>query len=293
MKRLLSKVGNFKALVLGNLLLTGENGYWTTLPAMRFEPLFLQTLKLMEQLAKQLGIGAMMVKDFFQRDLVVEAAGYHPLSFQPAMVLELPPEWKSFDDYIEAMSSKYRVRTRRAYKKGQSIDFKSLAIQEIELRNAELYELYLQVLDNADFNALTAHPDYFLQLKRHLKEDFDLVGCFIQQQLVGFFTTIRNHEELECHFIGLEASSNREHQVYLNMLYRMVEKGIQLGVHQISMARTALEIKSSVGAVAHQQFSYLRHRLPVLNHILPYVVRFMEPQEQWIPRHPFSKNETP
>ncbi len=290
-KRLLSKVGNFNALVMGNLLLTGQHGYWTSLSKTKFEPLFLHALRVFDQLASQLGIGAIMVKDFFQRETTLEKSGYHPLNFQPAMLMELPDSWKTFDDYVEAMSSKYRVRTRRAFKKGQKIEYRSLDVQEIELRKEELNALYMQVLESADFNALTAHPDYFWQLKKQLGEDFSLVGCFYNQQLCGFFTTIRNHQEMECHFIGLDAAANREHQIYLNMLYRMVEKGIQLGVRQISFARTALEIKSSVGAVAHTQYSYLKHRNPILNNILPLVVRFMEPREEWIPRHPFAKGE--
>jgi len=290
-KRLLSKVGNFNALVMGNLLLTGQHGYWTTLSSTKFEPLFSHALRVFDQLASQLGIGAVMVKDFFQRETILEKSGYHPLNFQPAMLMELPESWKTFDDYVEAMSSKYRVRTRRAFKKGQKIEYRPLDVQEIELRKEALYQLYIQVLESADFNAITAHPDYFWQLKKQLGEDFSLVGCFCDQQLCGFFTTIRNHQEIECHFIGLDAAANREHQIYLNMLYQMVKKGIHLGVRQISFARTALEIKSSVGAVAHTPYSYLRHRNPILNTILPIVVRFMEPREEWTPRHPFAKSE--
>lgn len=291
LKRLLSKVGDFKALVMGNLLLTGQHGYWTTLSKTKFEPLFVHALRVFDQLANQMGIGAMMVKDFFQREMILEKSGYHPLNFQPAMLMELPQSWKTFDDYVEAMSSKYRVRTRRAFKKGQKIEYRSLEVQEIELRKEELYRLYFQVLESADFNAITAHPDYFWQLKKNLGGDFTLVGCFCDQQLCGFFTTIRNHQELECHFIGLDFIANREHQIYLNMLYQMVKQGIHLRVGQISFARTALEIKSSVGAVAHTQYSYLKHRNSFLNAILPLVVRFMEPREEWTPRHPFAKNE--
>jgi hypothetical protein len=290
-KRLLSKVGNFNALVMGNLLLTGQHGYWTSLSNTKFEPLFLHSLRLFDQLASQLGIGAVMVKDFFQRETTLEKSGYHPLNFQPAMLMELPESWKTFDDYVEAMSSKYRVRTRRAFKKGQKIEYRPLDVQEIELRKEALYQLYIQVLESADFNAITAHPDYFWQLKKQLGEDFSLVGCFCDQQLCGFFTTIRNHQEMECHFIGLDSAANREHQIYLNMLYQMVKRGIHLGVRQISFARTALEIKSSIGAVAHTPYSYLRHRNPILNTILPIVVRFMEPREEWTPRHPFAKSE--
>ena len=29
------------------------------------------------------------------------------------MVLHFPPEWQSFEDYINALQSKYRVRARR------------------------------------------------------------------------------------------------------------------------------------------------------------------------------------
>ncbi|MBK6950002.1 MAG: hypothetical protein IPH16_19740 [Haliscomenobacter sp.] len=60
-------------------------------------------------------------------------------------------------------------------------------------------------------------------------------------------------------------------------------------MNRVVFARTALEIKSSVGAVARPARVYLAHVNPFLNCLLPYAVRLVEPKEEWTPRHPFRE----
>ena len=43
---------------------------------------------------------------------------YKEFSIQPKMILHLREDWTTFEDYLAAMTSKYRVRAKRAFKKG-------------------------------------------------------------------------------------------------------------------------------------------------------------------------------
>lgn len=291
LRRWLSRLGNFRVLVLGNLLLTGEHAYWrqNQLEHRTWEQLFQQAAQVFERLARQKKIRSIMIKDFLERQEYLARIGFHALDFQPTMLMDLPPQWKSFDDYLEVLSSKYRVRVRRAIKKAQGLQWRELDLRQLDIFGAEIERLYHAVIDQADFNMLQVDARYFYELKAHLDRDFELIGCFQGERLIGFFTTIRNGAEMECHFIGLHPEINRMHQVYLNMLLKMIEQGIRWRVKRISFARTALEIKSSVGAQAFPLYAYLKHRYPLLNRILPLVVRFMEPKEPWVPRHPFHQ----
>ncbi|MBL7791259.1 MAG: GNAT family N-acetyltransferase, partial [Saprospiraceae bacterium] len=87
----------------------------------------------------------------------------------------------------------------------------------------------------------------------------------------------------------LHDDANTHHQLYLNMLYDIVKQGIETGAKRVVFSRTAMEIKSSVGATPHYLHSFLRHRCWWGNLILPFMVRFLEPPVKWTGRHPFRR----
>ena len=149
-------------------------------------------------------------------------------------------------------------------------------------------DLYKQVSNRSAFNLLDLPADYFLQLKVKLGDKYRLFGYFIDKKLVGFFTTIDNGEELEAHFLGYDDSLNNSHQVYLNFLFDIVRIGIETRSKRIVFARTAHEIKSSVGAKAHEMYLYMRHENRFINRLLPYILNILSPREKWLPRSPFK-----
>ena len=113
---------------------------------------------------------------------------------------------------------------------------------------------------------------------------------FIAMSLgIGFSTAIYNHHELEAHFLGFDASYNRSHQLYLNILYDLVEEAIAAGCKTTTFSRTALEIKSSVGAEAEHLYCWMRSRIAIANPLVPVVARFIAPLPEWEPRHPFKE----
>ena len=132
------------------------------------------------------------------------------------------------------------------------------------------------------------HADYFSNLKYELEDNFRFFGYFKNGQLVGFYTTIKNGNDLEAHFLGYDLTENAEHQLYLNMLFDIIKTGISEKSKQIIFARTAHEIKSSVGAVAEEMSLFLKHENCLFNWILPYALPLLSPREIWTPRQPFK-----
>lgn len=290
LRLLLASWGKYRFMIWGNMFLTGSYNQWWQVAESEIPTLQKATLKVLNCLARQEKIQILMARDSFEREAILETAGYHAIDFQPNMVMPIPSSWKTFEDYLNAMSSKYRVRARRAAKKAECIIFKELDLRQIELFKDDLNALHHAVVSEADFNMIWVGKDYFVQLKEQLGNDFRLTACFEKERLLGFYTTIHNGKELEANFLGFDPQVNREYQLYLTMLYKMVEQAINLRCEQICFARTALEIKSSVGAVAQKTYIYLKHTNPLLNFILPTAVRFGEPKETWTPRHPFRED---
>jgi len=65
--------------------------------------------------------------------------------------------------------------------------------------------------------------------------------------------------------------------------------GIENNFKKVVYARTAMEIKSSVGAKANNMHIYMKHTNNfVANTILKGIVKYLNPIRQWQPRNPFK-----
>ena len=75
--------------------------------------------------------------------------------------------------------------------------------------------------------------------------------------------------------------------LYLNMLYNMIDYAIGNGYEEIIFGRTALEIKSSVGAQPTKMIGFMQHSNYFLNKVLPFFFAYFEPEVRWKERSPF------
>lgn len=282
-------------LICGNMLLTGEHGYWfddqKISPAKAAELLEKALTDVVEKMERQsMKLPITLVKDIVPARVeernVLGKTGYIEFCIQPNMVMPLP--YKHFDEYLEAMSTKYRTRAKRAFKKAAGIVKKELSLADIQRELPRIYSLYTDIARNAGFNMVDLNEDYIPALKRDLPNHFHLFAYYLEGCLVAFFTTIQNGTELDAHYLGLDKDLNHDLQLYLNILYDIVRAGIESGSERIVFARTALEIKSSVGAVAEDLYCYLRHQNSIANHFTGRLLDYLKPVEEWQPRHPFK-----
>lgn len=287
---------NHNLLVCGNLLLTGEHAYFFQESVERIAALELVEEALIftqKELASQgLHIDGIMIKD-------VEAIHRVPLqmladrkfsefAFHPNMVLQVREHWLSFDDYMDDISSKYKVRARKAFKSLDGIEKKELSAEELTALQGRLFELYKKVVDGQDFNMVSLTEPYMQQLKVQLGDLYKVYCYYLNGEMIGFFTTISNYDELEAHFLGFDPAFNREYQLYHNMLFDILKLGIEQRVKRIIYARTAMEIKSTLGAEAHEMYCYIRATNRLTNKILPSIVDYLKPSSDWVARNPFK-----
>ena len=296
LKGLVASKVDFNTIILGNVLLTGEHGFY-------FKDHIDKKLvnEIMDAAAnigfkqfekKGIKTSLFLLKDFHKdqrsTNTVFQEKGFREFTIQPSMIMDIRPEWKSFEDYLGAMTSKYRVRAKRAMKKAAGLTKVEMNEAMIEANVDLLYDLYCGIAENSGFNAVNLNKHYLLGLKKALGDDFKLVAFYDGDQLIGYLTAIRNHSELEAHFLGFDKSRNRDVQIYLNILYELVRIGIDAGLEKIVFARTALAIKSSVGAVAHEMYCYMKHQNAFSNKFTGPILDYLKPTEEWEPRHPFK-----
>jgi len=291
-RRWISKGINFSMLVCGNLMLTGGDAF-AFKDGMNKEKMDLLFVS-MEQMRDRTNADSVLIKDLREENRYKSwhkaRNTYGEFTIEPNMVLSLPSKWGSFDDYMGALTSKYRVRIRRAIKKGDSIRWRPYLKSDIAARNAEIYSLYLSVAHKADFNILRLHEQYFLNLATRYQENFDMYVWEEDDSIKAFYTLLKNGDQLEAHFLGYDPADNVDKQVYLNMLIRIIQHALDKNCTSIVFARTALEIKSSLGAEPIELYSYFKHKKHITNHIASRLMEWLRPDQQpWQPRRPFKK----
>ena len=295
-RKMVARTIRFRTLVCGNLLFSGPHAYHFNDPDIDAPTLVGEALL---QVSRQIdqdkgGIQGIFVKDFPPSEegalRQFKEIGYSLFEFLPCMQMCVQNEWNTFDDYMESLSSKYRVRAKRAFKKLGKVERRVMSSADLLTWKSELYALYRNVVDTAEFNMATVSEDYFYQMKELLPGTFEVIAYFDGDQPIAFFSYFLGEFGLEAHFIGFQQDLQRKRQLYLNILYDLIREGIDQGTHHIHFARTASEIKSSVGAVPENQTCLIRHRNPFWNAILGPVIRILQgPGEEWEARHPFRE----
>ena len=104
--------------------------------------------------------------------------------------------------------------------------------------------------------------NYFVEMKNVLGDKFCFMAYYHNDKLIGFRTSFILENSIEAHFIGLDYEVNKTLELYQNILYDYVKEAIDNNFKQLFLGRTASEIKSTVGAEAHQLTCYIRHRNP-------------------------------
>lgn len=289
---------NFSSHVLfiGNNMLTGQNAYCFS--ATIDQKAAVSTLKKasgalrtkFREQGKKIHITTFKDFDRPQAGLLSSSGfeQYYRFSTQPNMVFEIPGNWHSEADYIGALSKKYRDQYKRARKKSEGIIKRKLHLQEIIDHEETIYGLYFHVAKNAPFNTFFLAKNHFRVFKEILKDKFLFYGYFNDEKLIGFNTLIKNGNTIDTYFLGYDDSIQKEKMLYLNMLYDMIAYSINKGFEKIVFARTALEIKSSVGAKPVEMFGFIKHESALIDRFIATVFNYLEPKTAWHARNPFK-----
>ena len=204
------------------------------------------------------------------------------------MVFDIPENWKSEQDYIDALSKKYRDQYKRSRKRADGIKKRKLHLEDIITYEDTIYDLYFYVAKNAPFNTFFLAKNHFRVFKEILKDSFLFYGYFMDEKLIGFNTLIKNGTTIDTYFLGYDDAIQKEKMLYLNMLYDMIAFSINKGYKKIVFARTALEIKSSVGAKPQKMYGFIQHSNQLLNKKMSRIFPYLEPESSWKERNPFK-----
>jgi len=289
------KLKPIKLLVCGNVFVSGEHG------------IFIQKnqdkQKVIKEVAKAIShltnsnktltndISIYLIKDFIKESLSItnelHDLNYYSFNVEPNMVLKLDEDWNTFQVYLDAMKTKFRVKARRALKLSSHLVVKETSIENIKIILPEITKLYKKVSEKADFSLGDFNLETYMSLKNKFGDAYVLKTYWHQDNIVGFMSGIINTHSLDAHFVGIDYTLNREFAIYQRMLYDYVEIAISKKLKLINFGRTASEIKSSIGAIPQELTCYIRHKKSITNKFIKPFLNYIEPKP-FVQKNPFK-----
>lgn len=175
--------------------------------------------------------------------------------------------FKSFTNYIDSLRSPYRRRVKRALSYRDQLIIRKFESHEF---THEHYLLYRSIMKRTDNPLEILSMDYFIKYDSKLFEFLDstterLLG-FIQLKIIG--------SQLYFLFCGFNREDNEGYDLYCNMLLKIVEEGINLGVDRINFGQTSEESKLKIGCVEEERYMSIFHHNKVINRILQFLVPY-------------------
>ena len=233
-----------------------------------------------------------LIKDFINESLSITDSlkdyNYSPFLVAPNMLLNLAENWQTFDDYLAALKTKFRVKAKKAMQRSAMLKIEDITLDNIEELLPEMTALYKKVSSKADFNLGDFNLETYIHLKEKLKDNYLLKAYFLNGKVVGFMSGIINQNSLDAHFVGIDYLLNKEYAIYQRMLYDYIKIAIQKRIKVLNFGRTASEIKSSIGAIPQDLTMYIRHKKSIKNRILRLFLQKIEPTP-FHQKFPFKK----
>jgi hypothetical protein len=279
----------FKVRVVGTPLASGPHGH-------RFLP-GVDAHKCLEELCQSPGVltalnhkapNAWLVKDQYANALwgdgqrLAGASSWNPhwtdLEFDPVMKVSLVG-LTSFEQYKTALRTKARTKVKRIESLSHALTFENFSAQDIQDNLPELYRLYQAVYDRMAFRLGSLMPEDLVLLKEELKDDFQLWAAYLDGACIGFHCGMTNGHEVEAFFVGFDGPYNKTHALYQRMLLEFIRWGIERGCASVNLGRTALDVKSSLGAEPHRLVLHQRMAVTWLHWFVAWAAKASAPKQ--------------
>ena len=282
-KSQLANFVNLKVGFLGNLFLTNEMGF-------KIHPNYWNKIdlnKVLSQLQGQNDNKLIMIPPFYKDYFEFSEDYFKEINIEPDMHLKIPKSWHSFEDYYDAIQSKYKKRYRKNLINSSNIKTKELNKAEIKQHTIVLHNLFDKVYNKSSFNAAKFNTSIFSDLKEFIPNT-SIVGYFIGDKMIGFSSNILLNNTMYAHFIGLDYEVNHKFDLYSKMLYDKIEYAIKNKIELIKFGRTASEFKSNFGAIAQSNIGYVYDSSGILLRLLSPLLKLIK-EKKWHQRNPFKE----
>lgn len=189
--------------------------------------------------------------------------GYSTPLDDNTMEMNIPASWLNLQDYIAALSRKYKTRANKILAAAEPITIRPIAEVEIDIYQDDINRLFAGVIDKQPFVFTTSGGNYITELKRLYKDNFEIMGLFNGDQLIAFYSAFITPAEYELFYVGFDIELNATYQLYFNMLFSGLDRAISLRKNVLKLGRTSFDAKASLGAKPVRKDYLIRlHHIP-------------------------------
>ena len=218
----------------------------------------------------------------------LENLSYRLVETEPNMVLTVQPSWKTYDDYLASLASKYRSTIKNSiFKPIEASGCTVESLRNLQEHEARIFALYRSVHENADFQPFTLLPKYFAALEQALGENFRCKVVKRGDTVLGFLICVKDGLTTIAYHIGFDRVAAEELPIYLRLLHESIADAIDWRCTAISFGRTALAPKAALGAKPEPFSVLVRHNQPVLNKLIKRLLQGIDHDEA-PDRNPFK-----
>jgi len=144
----------------------------------------------------------------------------------------LANSFRSWDDYLMAMRSDYRRRTRQLSQPFSEIEMKQV---DPACFDSYMYDQYLGVLKRSKGKLETLTLEFF----QKLPSNFYLTAFYCAEKLLGWYVSSTFKDKFYFFLGGVDYNLNRQFNTYFNILLSVVREGIERGASIIDLGQTA------------------------------------------------------
>jgi hypothetical protein len=284
-KHLLSKVlklilpNELPIIVCGSLFRINYQGFYFKNPL--HNKLIFEVIREFKKKNIHCKSSAVIIKDCNQIfiDSSYKKMGYTFFNGDVTMEITRRDNWNNFKDYLNDLNKKYLQRAEKIIDAFKTLEVKEFGDLEIQKNSTQIINLYTNVISKQIVRLGTINVNYFVELKKDLKDKFEFHAIYDGAKMVGFYTFIFYEKDMETHYIGLDYEANKKFQLYFNILFISTNKMIEKRFNSMELGRTAREAKSNLGALPKQIFNYIKLSNPIAKMTLNYFLKSFNEKE--------------
>jgi hypothetical protein len=207
---------------------------------------------------------------------------------EPFMVIYLPNNLASIQDYLQLLSSKYRVRAQKVLKNSSDISSKTLHDLPPNEWIAQCGKLLYHSLQDKTIAIGQNLSQLIHCYQKSLGSNFKVLGYYLDGKIVGFISFIEDDKMIHATHLGIDMQLPLTYSLYQRMMYDLVGYSTENKITFINLGRTATEIKSTIGAVPVENSFVIFTKSPILHFINKFYTKYIHKKPEYILRNPFK-----
>ncbi len=187
--------------------------------------------------------------------------------------------FKDFEDYLKSLSGASRYDLRRKFKKVARdhvrIDFEILDKLDDDTI-ADVYGLYMQVVDQHDMSFERLPVDFFRIISRNMPRNVKFFLWRIDKKLTAFLFCLLSEELLIDYYVGLDYAVAHKYHLYFVKFRDVLNWCIKNKIKKYEMGITGYEPKRRLGFDFIPLYLYVKLRNRMLRPIFKFFCQFLK-----------------